>query len=725
MTCPYCATLLRVLFALLLVSCADEVSITPASSFTVTIRIRDAGRTAQHAMTRVSPNGLIQSSQPPLPLDAEGTATFVYTYPQGTRGSLFVSAQAITDDALLSHRAEGNLTVSEDKDTTISLELEPVDLCGSDAYCFARPQKPGTFFTDVWGTADDDVWVVGESGRPLHFDGFAISETPLLNAEGTAPASAISPRFAAIHGTSRTDVWAISDNHCVRNVCESVLWKYDGKAFRQVYTRVGTAISFRSLWVTPSRVWAGAWQFDRNGNVITQTVSDAKLPTSVYEQLLAPNSADPEELFWMRQPDIWHWKDNQWSIESTDGTIAGSDQMYNIWGSSPDNLYVSDHLGLLTIRRSASGWIHDPVLDNQGNGHFCAEENDCWFVNGGQYYAQRFGPRVLQHWNGTKMDTVTPLVEKLRVRRVFAPAGSAQGSMFLAADAGVLYRFDRKSRQLTMLLAGASQNLSALRDIYGFAPNDIWAVGDDGTMVHYDGTSWRNLTAITSKHLRRIWGQQANDVWVVGDAGTIIRIISGKPVQVPSGTTEHLQSVWGLGQTKVFAVGDNSTQLLWDFTKWNPWPGTGAQGNLKAVFASSDKNIWIGGDKDGQVVLYRFDGTKWSAVNCPTLAGPIQNIRGTSAQHTIVAGNTVCVFDGTTWTSQTSRSPSGIIAFGPARWMSVGDNWAPFYNGQESPKLLPGPKNAYGVWGPHDQELWIAGDYGTIWRTNPRQPVPW
>jgi len=45
---------------------------------------------------------------------------------------------------------------------------------------------------------------------------------------------------------------------------------------------------------------------------------------------------------------------------------------------------------------------------------------------------------------------------------------------------------------------------------------DIFAVGDDGTIVHWDGTAWSAQASGTDALLGDVWGSGPNDVFAVG-----------------------------------------------------------------------------------------------------------------------------------------------------------------------------------------------------------------
>jgi hypothetical protein len=44
-----------------------------------------------------------------------------------------------------------------------------------------------------------------------------------------------------------------------------------------------------------------------------------------------------------------------------------------------------------------------------------------------------------------------------------------------------------------------------------------------GTDLRWNGTSWSSVTSGTKSWLLGVWGSGANDVWAVGESGTILR----------------------------------------------------------------------------------------------------------------------------------------------------------------------------------------------------------
>ena len=65
---------------------------------------------------------------------------------------------------------------------------------------------------------------------------------------------------------------------------------------------------------------------------------------------------------------------------------------------------------------------------------------------------------------------------------------------------------------------------ATLSGVWGSSANDVIAVGQYGTILHYDGTRWSPMpTSGTWQWLTSVWGSSANDVFAVGDNGRIDR----------------------------------------------------------------------------------------------------------------------------------------------------------------------------------------------------------
>jgi hypothetical protein len=70
---------------------------------------------------------------------------------------------------------------------------------------------------------------------------------------------------------------------------------------------------------------------------------------------------------------------------------------------------------------------------------------------------------------------------------------------------------------------GAIPGAGSLLRISGSAPDDVWAVGLDGTALHNRGGAWVKTPTGGTTVLWGVWSRTVEDAWAVGNEGTILR----------------------------------------------------------------------------------------------------------------------------------------------------------------------------------------------------------
>ena len=109
-----------------------------------------------------------------------------------------------------------------------------------------------------------------------------------------------------------------------------------------------------------------------------------------------------------------------------------------------------------------------------------------------------------------------------------------------------------------------SGTTSNLKGVWGTSETDVFAVGDNGTILHHDGIAWSSITSGIINNLKDVWGNTGKDVFVVGDDSTILHYNGTDWSHMNSGTKDWLVGVWGSKGNDVFAVGSYSTILHYD-----------------------------------------------------------------------------------------------------------------------------------------------------------------
>jgi len=224
---------------------------------------------------------------------------------------------------------------------------------------------------------------------------------------------------------------------------------------------------------------------------------------------------------------------------------------------------------------------------------------------------------------------------------------------------------------------------NTLHAIWESAPNDVWAVGDLGSMVHFDGATWTPWPSGTTCGLRSMWGSAANDVWAVGDCGTVLHWNGTTWSPVPSGTTSDLIDLWGIGPSAIWAAGtgnvaDPGVLQQWDGTSFST-AFTNASATFDAVWASSASDVWVVGQGPGGGVKYwNWNGQAWTNPTAPFLETTGMSLWGSGPND---IWSPPFYWNGSFWTDTTGTSRylgygGSMGGTGPNDvWTSSGGHW--------------------------------------------------
>ena len=105
--------------------------------------------------------------------------------------------------------------------------------------------------------------------------------------------------------------------------------------------------------------------------------------------------------------------------------------------------------------------------------------------------------------------------------------------VWLAGEGGTLRRMTRSAVKTKTFETVDSPVDAALYGIFGFGPNDIWAVGEASTVLHWDGATWSKVEtpyddATEKPRLLSVWGSSPGDVWI-GGHGTMLHFTENAP----------------------------------------------------------------------------------------------------------------------------------------------------------------------------------------------------
>ncbi|MEI6125555.1 MAG: MopE-related protein [Pseudomonadota bacterium] len=233
--------------------------------------------------------------------------------------------------------------------------------------------------------------------------------------------------------------------------------------------------------------------------------------------------------------------------------------------------------------------------------------------------------------------------------------GVSSNRVFAIGDYGTILHYDGST--WSKMPSGIDQNIFG---VWGASGSNVFAVADSGKIIHFDGSAWSSMTSPVSTRLRDAWGTSATDVFAVGENGVIIHYNGSAWSTMTSPTTLTLQGVWGSSSINVFAVGGpsgsgsgNGIILKYDGVAWSISLNASSVIRLHDAWGSSDNNIFAVGES-GSILHTTDGGGTWVPMVNPVKDDPtitLRDIWGSSATDMFAAGDngTILHYDGSLW----------------------------------------------------------------------------
>ena len=236
-----------------------------------------------------------------------------------------------------------------------------------------------------------------------------------------------------------------------------------------------------------------------------------------------------------------------------------------------------------------------------------------------------------------------------------------------------------------------SPSTEILYGTFALSPSDIWAVGFNGTTLHYDGQKWKKIPvpgSLNTYYLNAVWASGPNDVWAVGQLGLILRWDGTSWNLQTGGGSYDLNGAWGFNANDVWAVGSQGYTWHWNGSTWSAATSPTASTKISGVWGSATNDIWAAGA--GGYILHYTGGTgssAWASVSSPTTAD-LRYVWGRSASQVYITGasGNILRYDGSLW-NRTVVTPgvtvNGII--GDANGIYAVGNGGNFFQSTAAP----------------------------------------
>ena len=474
----------------------------------------------------------------------------------------------------------------------------------------------------------------------------------------------------AVRGTSANDLWIVGG--------WGTILHWNGAAWREHVS--GTQQALNRVWpIAPDNAWVVG-----DGGLVLHWDGTAwrSIPTPTTNRLFGIAGSGPNDIWAVGYATSMHWDGRAWTLFDihAEGIVEG------IYVNGPRDVWA---WGFTSVIRHWDGtqWSAVPLPDVAStdpkrradfpfNGGGGSGPNDMWMI--GKY--RDGASRVMLHKVGetwTRVDQATP-------RELFNLIAFSPEDAWAVGSAGAIVHWDgERWREMT-----AFSQYRGMLGLWARASDDVWAAGltwDDshtintrGVVMRFDGTAWREIPSPSRAVMRAVAGDE-HDVWVVGDDGAIVNWHDGVPQVAASGTTKELDAVWVDAPGTAWVVGDNTTLRLSD----GAWRSVAAPpGTWRGIWGAGPGDAWAVGDHG----IARLAGETWSAVSGVD-ARDLAAVWGSRADDVWAVGDdgVTLHWDGRAWTRVFSDFAESLAAISGS---SSDDVWAVSNSDQGGPSLI-------------------------------------
>jgi len=524
-----------------------------------------------------------------------------------------------------------------------------------------------TSINDVSAATADNVWGVGSAGLILHYDGEVWAEiSPVGVASPTKSLNAVS----AYGSKSDSRIWIVGQQSMVlehetatgtwvdhsNSVTNGITWRAvhaieDGSA---VVSGVGGHIERYDgqQWLAPLVMPSGQTVWDIRGSLDRLYIAAGD---GLY--LFDADGPGPEL--------ITEIGDLQMSLRSLDGVDG--------------DMYFAGHNGTLGHTDGVMVTLI-PDADSLGGEDLLGVTTTAW----GDVFAVGWGPRAFRYRPGSGLEP-----EELEVpsNAGLTEIDSADGKLFVVGSKGRLLQWQGEG-----VVEQANLDSDNRRGMWGFGPDDVYSVGlagngADNGILHFDGTGWTKVAGTEDWSLNGVWGAASDDIWAVGQGGLVVHYDGStwSEVTLPPNplspndplTTQTLHEIWGSSADDIWVVGNSETILRFDGSSWSAladMPAKAFGHDFVSIWGAGPDDVFVGNHKT-RIFYWRGDdfalanGTGWddAATYEPTDANntiDIHGLFGYSRTHVVGVGEVgrVVRFNGSTWTEEASGTEADFRA---------------------------------------------------------------
>jgi len=462
-----------------------------------------------------------------------------------------------------------------------------------------------------------------------------------------------------------------------------------------------TDSTFNGVWQdTPSDIYAvgnGSTIVHYNGSTwstVTTSLGTGKVFASVY-------GFGPSDVWLVGHGGVSaHYNGTTW----TNVTTPGSNQYLDgVWGSATNDVYAVGAV-IFHSTGASSGWTKetDPTTSTL-RAIWGSDKQHIWAVGDN-------GTVLFSTGNGTW----TKQTSCTTSHGLYGVWGSSSTNVYAVGGAGTVCHYDgTRWSTATGLPAGLT---TFLPSIGGSGANDIWVVSTNGQLLHYTGT-WSLVTQPTGTSLSSVSAGTATAAAAVGADGTLLNY-NGTSWTLSPQAGLPIYGVWASDTNNIYAS-SVGTILHYDGNSWTS-AYADAPDQFNAISGTSSADVYaVGASGD---ITHGVNGT-WTS---NYFGGVFNGVWEISSSLIYADGNAGLIRRGTTPTYFTTVTPASASANLTAIWgdsgtdvFTVASNGSisRYQSGTKFVAMTSGTTKAlYAVHGLPNVDVWAAGAGGEVAR---------
>ena len=292
------------------------------------------------------------------------------------------------------------------------------------------------------------------------------------------------------------------------------------------------------------------WAVGGGGAMLSVSGTQFTLDGQSGINILAVWASSPTDVWASSLGTMLHYDGVNW----TTAAVSVNDSMRGIWGTGPTNVYAVGRSGTIAHYDGVS-WtsaLTNPPSPPFGyNGIFGSSASDIWAVGQGGLVA---------HYNGTAWSFPTRTGSG-NLTGVWG--GGSPLRYFAVASDGTAYQYPLGGPWSAALTFNPA-NAQGLFGVFGTSATDVWVTGNAGTAyVDTTGTFVHPTPANgLATNFNSVWNTSTSDVYLVGGGGTVQHFNGSVWLQMSSPVATQLNSIFGTAAQNVYVVGRIGVVML-------------------------------------------------------------------------------------------------------------------------------------------------------------------